>query len=214
MIATAATKDRHVMPKALRMMSAAAGVGVLFTLLAACSSGSSDATSNTPQGAVGDSGGGATAMSTATQYSFQSHGTVGTIEVVKPIDPRVAKIEAYRKLAHGHSVTYVVATVDNTNGTEGSNMYAVDIVTGEGQQITAMGVSEAFSPWMDHFEHGGNFAPGYNTGVDLSNRYQFGLDPGAKGTAILVTRRPVASIMRMFVYPDGGMEQVEATPIT
>ncbi|MEJ7742081.1 MAG: hypothetical protein WKF73_05735 [Nocardioidaceae bacterium] len=140
---------------------------------------------------------------TAAAFAFAYQGTTGTVQVVEASDPRIAELEAYRKSVGGSPVTYVVADVDNTNGATPINMYAVDVVTAEGSQIfRARSVSHRIVKW----DRGSTSA----RDIRLVRKFNVYLQPGAKGTAVLSTPKPVPSIARMWVYPAGGIEQVEA----
>ena len=47
-------------------------------------------------------------------------------------------------------------------------------------------------------------------GVDLSNGNQIYLLPSAKRTVFLTSQIPVSHVSRVFVYPSGGFDRVEA----
>lgn len=124
-------------------------------------------------------------------------------------DPAVAKLEAYRKKAKGAPVTYLIGQIDDSNGASDLNMYSVVVVTDDGQQITADGVSAAVEEWQQAF--GTSDTKNYNDGVNLINASEFFLRPGAKGTVVLVADQAISSVRRVFVYPAGGMDEVEMT---
>ena len=50
----------------------------------------------------------------------------------------------------------------------------------------------------------------YNRGVALINANNTYLLPGAKGTFILATTDTIATASRVYVYPSGGFDRVEA----
>ncbi|UNX55408.1 hypothetical protein MF406_03835 [Georgenia sp. TF02-10] len=146
-------------------------------------------------------------------YEFEYMGATGTIEIpAEATHPAVAEFEEYRQTVGGAPVTYLVAEIDNTNGTDDINMYEVDIVTEEGEQLTTYGVGDAIDVWGDLVDT--NTDEGvdlYNRGVDLSNAQLDSLLPGAKGTQVLILDAPLDSVSRVFVYPAGGVDRVEAT---
>ena len=142
-------------------------------------------------------------------YQFDYLGAVGNIEIpLSPDDPAVAELEEYRKLTGSDDVGYVKVIVDNTNGTDDINMYSVVAVTSAGEQVEFTGLDEAISTWQDRLPE--DDVAGYNRGVELTNQHQFFLHPGAKGTAILINPEPVSDVSRVFVYPAGGSNRVEA----
>ncbi len=148
-------------------------------------------------------------------YRFEYAGATGVVTIPTPAeDAAVAKYEAYRKLAKAPKVVYVKAVVDNSKGTENINMYQVVVVGEDGQQIEVGSPDDTVSDWQDAFET--NSRKGverYNQGVNLINRGHVYLRPGAKGTAILISPSPITSVQRVFVYPAGGFDQVEATKL-
>jgi hypothetical protein len=88
-------------------------------------------------------------------------------------------------------------------------MYSIIVVTGDGQQVTGSGVGSVVSMWQEAF--GTSDTGDYNTGVSLINASNFYLQPGAKGSAILVADQSFSTVKRVFVYPAGGVDKVEAT---
>jgi hypothetical protein len=143
-------------------------------------------------------------------YSFSFHGARGSIQVPTPrTDPRLEPYGDYRRLAGAPVVTYLIATVDNQSD-DTINMYKVVVVTNDGRQIEATSVSDFVDRWRDAFAGEGGDAAKYNRGIELSNRSQFYLLPGARGTAFLATDTPLSSIKRVFVYPAGGFSRIEA----
>jgi hypothetical protein len=101
----------------------------------------------------------------------------------------------------------VIAQVDNQSG-GAIDMYEVVVVAANGRQFEATSISDYVDKWKDTFD-GGEVAK-YNKGVDLSNESRFFLLPGAKGTAILGVKEPITSVQRVFVYPAGAFDRVEA----
>lgn len=142
-------------------------------------------------------------------YQFDYMGAVGNIEIpLSPDDPGVAELEAYRKLTGSDDVGYVRVIVDNMGGTEDINMYQVVAVTSAGEQVEFSGLAEAIATWRGRLAE--DDVAGYNRGIDLTNEQQFFLLPGAKGTALLVNPEPVTEVARVFVYPAGAFDRIEA----
>lgn len=125
------------------------------------------------------------------------------------MDPRLQKYGDYRRLAQAPTVTYLIAHVDNRS--EGViNMYQVVVVTAEGRQVEATSVSDYVDRWRDAISEKGGDWTAVNRGYQLANDSTFYLHPGAKGTAILATDVPIKSVKRVFVYPAGGFDRLEA----
>jgi hypothetical protein len=124
-------------------------------------------------------------------------------------DTRLEPYGDYRRLAGAPAVTYLIASVDNQSD-DTINMYKVVVVTNDGRQIEATSVSDFVDRWREAFAGEGGDSAKYNRGIELSNKGQFYLLPGAKGTAILATDSSIPSVKRVFVYPAGLFSRVEA----
>lgn len=145
-------------------------------------------------------------------YQFDYKGAVGNVEIpLSPADPSVAELEDYRKTTGSDDVGYAKVVVDNTNGTSDINMYQVVAVTKDGEQFEFTGLDDAISTWQGRVAE--DDGEGHSRGTDLINEHQFFLNPGAKGTAILINPEPVPDVARLFVYPAGGIDKVEAYPV-
>jgi hypothetical protein len=143
-------------------------------------------------------------------YSFAYRGAAGTIQIPASImDPRLERYGDYRRLAKAPAISYVIAQVDNQSD-DTINMYEVVIVTDAGQQIEATSISNYVDVWRDAFSGEGGDTKKYNLGIALSNASNFYLHPGAKGTAILGAKEPIKTVQRVFVYPAGAFDRVEA----
>ncbi len=141
-------------------------------------------------------------------YAFTFGGAKGTIQIPASVmDPRLEKFGDYRRLAKARAITYLIAQVDNQSS-QAITMYEVVIVTGDGRQFEATSISDYVDVWRDSFSD--SEVTNYNRGVALSNASRFFLHPGAKGTAILGVRGPITSVRRVFVYPAGALDRVEA----
>ncbi|TCC05011.1 hypothetical protein [Kribbella soli] len=135
---------------------------------------------------------------------------MGTIQVPANImDPRLERYGDYRRLAQARAITYLIAQVDNRSD-DTITMYEVVVVTNDGQQIEATSISDYVDTWRDAFAGEGGDATTYNRGIALSNSSNFYLHPGAKGTAILGAKEPIKTVKRVFVYPAGAFDRVEA----
>jgi hypothetical protein len=75
-------------------------------------------------------------------------------ELPTPVtEPALAKLEAYRKKTGGKPVTYVVADVDNRNGTEVVNMYQINAFDREGREYTFSAVRQAIEVWKPTYRN-------------------------------------------------------------
>lgn len=143
-------------------------------------------------------------------YTFSYQGAVGTIQVPANIlDPRLERYGDYRRLAKARPITYLIAQVDNKSD-DTINLYEVVVVTNDGQQIEATSISDYVDTWRDAFAGEDGDVTKYNLGIKLSNSSSFYLHPGAKGTAILGAKEPIKTVKRVFVYPAGAFDRVEA----
>lgn len=143
-------------------------------------------------------------------YTFSYHGAVGTILVPANIkDPRLEPYGDYRRAANARPITYLIAQVDNQSD-DTINMYEVVVVTNDGRQIEATSISNYIDTWRDSFAGEDGDVKKYNQGIELSNSSNFYLLPGAKGTAFLGATQPITTVKRVFVYPAGAFDRVEA----
>jgi hypothetical protein len=143
-------------------------------------------------------------------YTFSYQGAVGTIQVPANIkDPRLERYGDYRRLAKARPITYLIAKVDNQSD-DTINMYEVVVVTADGQQIEATSISDFVDIWRDSFAGEDGNVKKYNQGIELSTSSSFSLYPGARGTAILGAKEPITTVKRVFVYPAGAFDRVEA----
>lgn len=62
-------------------------------------------------------------------------------------DPALAKLEAFRKKTGGKPVSYILADVDNRQGTELVNMYQINVFDKEGREYTFSGVTDVLRTW-------------------------------------------------------------------
>jgi hypothetical protein len=145
------------------------------------------------------------------EYTFTHAGAAGTVTVpTASTDTRVAEYEEYRKLAGAIAVTYVASDIDNRNGAETITMYRVVVITDDGRQIEAPNISVRLATWRDAFSStGSGDVQAYDRGVELEHAIQ-PLPPGTSGTLINAAAQLVPSVARVFVYPTGGLDRVEA----
>jgi hypothetical protein len=127
--------------------------------------------------------------------------------------PAVGAVRRLPSAREGKPITYLIAQVDNQSD-DTINMYEVVVVTNAGQQIEATSISDYVDSWRNSFAGGeGTDAENFSRGIELSNASNFALLPGAKGTAILGAKEPITTVKRVFVYPAGPFDRVEARRI-
>ena len=145
------------------------------------------------------------------EYTFTHAGAAGTVTVpTATTDTRIAEYEEYRKLADAIGVTYVASNIDNRNGAETITMYRVVVITDDGRQIEAPNIGVRLATWRDAFSStGSGNVQAYHRGVELEHAIQ-PLPPGTSGTLINAAAQLVPSVARVFVYPTGGLDRVEA----
>ncbi len=144
-------------------------------------------------------------------YEFAHGGATGVVTVPTSVsDARVAEYEAYRQSAGAIEVTYVVTEIDNTGGADVVTMYKIVIVTGDGSQIEVPPIGVRLETWRDAFSAPGTSnAEAYNRGVALHEAVT-SVKPGTRGRLINAAAQLVPSVARVFVYPTGGIDRVEA----
>lgn len=148
-------------------------------------------------------------------YAFEYMGAQVRLEVpTDPTDPRLAELEAYRTKLGAPEVSYVIAEVDNTDGADSINMNQVVVVTEEGEQVTLDTIFTVIGEWQDLVPIDDDSGT-YNQGVELYNSYlDNNLLPGAKGTAVVAGGDgDIDSVARVFAYPAGGFDRIEATRV-
>ena len=145
------------------------------------------------------------------EYTFTHAGAAGTVTVpAATTDTRIAEYEGYRKLAGAIGVTYVASDIDNRNGAETITMYRVVVITDDGRQIEAPNIGVRLATWRDALSStGSGDVQAYDRGVELEHAIQ-PLPPGTSGTLINAAAQLVPSVARVFVYPTGGLDRVEA----
>lgn len=143
-------------------------------------------------------------------------------------DPAVAELEAYRAQVDGAPVSYLVADVDNRNGTDRVNMYMVSAFNEEGRQFTFATVTDAINLWKPTYQADGTYllpngkvlddasgTPLSRQATELYNANIDDADVAERRTIILAstdTDLP-AEFTRVAVQPSGGMgDEEEATP--
>ena len=93
-------------------------------------------------------------MSTALYKLTTELGADITFRLPTPAsDPAVAAIEAYRVKVGAGPVSYLVADVDNRQGTALVNMYMVKAFDGEGRQVTFSSVTELIHSWAPTYSY-------------------------------------------------------------
>ncbi|MFE4197265.1 hypothetical protein ACFRJ9_15485 [Paenarthrobacter sp. NPDC056912] len=156
--------------------------------------------------------------------------TGGTIRFTLPTpasDPAVADIEAFRKKTGAAPVSYIVADVDNRNGTTPINMYRVSAYDADGKEYSFAWAETVFGEWGPSFgsdyvyhmrdgstvdEATGNAL--YNEGVRLNNAVDIVASPAQRANLILISKSTdlPKEFTRVAVNPSGMGNPVEALP--
>lgn len=152
-----------------------------------------------------------------------------TFELPTPVtDPTLAKLEAYRKKTGGKPVTYVVADVDNRQGTEAAGIYHLDAFDKEGKRYTFSTVTDAIDLWQPTYGQGDVYrlpngralddATGTslnNEGVDLHNAHLHGVDKAERATLVLASTEVdlPKEFTRVSIRPSGLEEGQDAKPV-
>lgn len=126
----------------------------------------------------------------------------------QPDNALVDRLEAERKRLQEPALSYVVVSIDNTNGTGDVNMYKVAVVDNDGNQYESVNFDDL--GWSDKAT---DDTAEYNRVIGLSTDLSVFLHPGAKGTAVMLFKKRPPTVKRLFVYPDGGLEDTEAMVI-
>lgn len=143
-------------------------------------------------------------------------------------DPAVAAIEAYRVKAGAAPVSYLVAEVDNSNGTVPVNLYSVSVFDAGGRRFTFSSVADAIHSWGPTYSYDFGWRMGDGSAVDEAaagtlKREATGLHSANVNTTVDVagqTRVVLASydaqlpagFVRVIVQPFGMDVEVEAAP--
>lgn len=142
-------------------------------------------------------------------------------------DPAVAKLEEFRDKAGGAPVTYLVASVDNRQGTEPVKIYMVAVFDEEGRQYTFSTVADALDSWKPSFDSDYKYklpdgtvlddAAGdelSRSATDLNNENLGDVDPAERATVVLASTDVDLpdEFSRVAVQPSGRGEGEEAKP--
>ena len=145
-------------------------------------------------------------------------------------DEPIAEIEEYREATGAEPVTYLIADVDNRDGTDSINMWKVEVFDEEGNSYEFNGVSEYVSdigPEADWASEDESYTLIDGTEIskdeyftlnsistDLHNEHLHGASAAERKTMILVyegTDLP-DEYTRVAVFPNGATEEVDAYP--
>ena len=150
-----------------------------------------------------------------------------------PSDPssdELTEIEQYRKDVQADPVTYIVADVDNREGTDSVNLYEVNVFDEDGNKYEFSDLSEYVSDIAPETDidgdsnayklQNGEIIDGdtgwdlYDKSIDLHNEYLHGADVGERKTIIRVYEGDdfPEEFTRVAVYPNGAFEEAEAFP--
>ncbi|MCL2504126.1 MAG: hypothetical protein FWE94_05975 [Coriobacteriia bacterium] len=141
-------------------------------------------------------------------YSTAGYGTTITAEV--PADNNnglVSELEAFRKKAKASEVSYLVISVDNTDGEEEVFVDRIDVVTEDGTRIQFNAAWSSIEQWFAHQSS----TTVYNAGVNLHNKHanRGVVRPGAKSEVVLVAKEKPLSIKSVWLDGDFLMKKVE-----
>jgi hypothetical protein len=156
-------------------------------------------------------------------------GTKITFKLPTPVtDPALAKLEAFRKKAGGKPVSYIVADVDNRNGTEPVNMYQINALDKEGREYTFGAVTDVLDTWKPTYRNDYEYklpdgrvvdqATGSalsREGTELHNSNLIGADVAERAKIILATTDVDLpdGFTRVSVQPSGAGEGEDAVPV-
>lgn len=139
-------------------------------------------------------------------------------------DERLREIEKFRKDAGADPVTYIIADIDNRQGSEYVNMYDVTAYDVDGKKYEFSGVSDFIDEWgptytsdYDYVLPDGTKMEStagealYSRGSDLSNEYLDGIDAAERGPMVLASKASKLpnEFTRVAVHPSGGMNEAE-----
>jgi hypothetical protein len=152
-----------------------------------------------------------------------------TFKLPTPVtDPALAKLEAFRKKAGGKPVSYIVADVDNRNGTEPVNMYQINAFDKEGREYTFGAVTDVLDTWKPTYRNDYEYklpdgrvvdqATGSalsREGTELHNSNLIGADVAERAKIILATTDVDLpdGFTRVSVQPSGAGEGEDAVPV-
>jgi hypothetical protein len=215
----------------VKRLGAPAAAAALIIGLAGCS--------GTPQAAGVGTAGSASPAAPAPAPTFKGEpagkfalktksGAAVTFNLPTPAtDPNVAPIEAYRVKTGAAPVTYLIADVDNRNGTQPVNMYRVMAFDKQGHEYDFSLVWNLVNSWEPVFGEDYKWktrsgavlddATGQalsNEGNDLQNTNLNGADIGARKTLVLASKSTdlPSEFTRVAVMPSGAFGEEEATP--
>lgn len=142
-------------------------------------------------------------------------------------DPAVADIEAFRKKTGAAPVSYIVADVDNRNGTDVINMYRLSAYDADGKEYSFVRAATVVADWRpsfgsDYFYHlrdGSTLDEKtgtalYNEGVALNNAIDIVASPAQRANIVLISKATdlPKEFTRVAVSPSGMGTPIEAVP--
>jgi hypothetical protein len=141
-------------------------------------------------------------------------------------DPAVSAIEAYRVKVGAAPVSYLVADVDNREGTLPVNMYVVSAFSEEGRQFTFSGVADAIQGWAPTYSYDYKWSMGGKAldeavgaelkreANDLYNAEVSDVDTGERTTVVLASSDAElpTEFAKVAVQPSGMGDGEEARP--
>lgn len=164
--------------------------------------------------------------------TYSAEGAHITFELPTSVgNDELTGIEQYRQDVQADPVTYLVADVDNRQGTGPINMYQVKAFDEDGNTYEFSGVSEYIgdiAPSTDWDEDDGTYllpdgtrlpqeegSDLHSQSIDLHNEYLHGVDAAARDTMVLVYEGDdlPTEFTRVAVWPNGAFEEAEAYPV-
>jgi len=141
--------------------------------------------------------------------------------------PEVAAIEDYRQAAKIGTLTYVIADVDNREGTDSVNMYGISVFDKDGNEYEFKTVDMALYDWSPEWTADDQYF--YADGTEMSEQEYWRIDEMAWGLEENLTDYVKASgrgemilvyegddlpdeFTRVAVLPNGAFEETEAFP--
>lgn len=161
----------------------------------------------------------------AYQLVTMGNATVTFDVPANPADPLLADIESFRQDAGAAPVSYIIAEVDNRDGTETVNMYKISAYDADGNEYEFTAVYEAISNWGPSYTEEYVYVLPDGTKLDeatgsalsdrkttLHNAYLDNVDQSQKGTMILVSKSTdlPSEFVRVGAQPSGMGEQQNA----
>lgn len=194
----------------VRALAAAALATAMF--LTGCGGSSTDNSAQTERPAEEVEGAGL--------WEFEWEGMKGTLQFPAPADhARVVKLEEWRQVAEAAPVTYVLVTLDNTEGTEAfGELPFVHVTTQSGDRIKLEQWSNVMDEWEPAIrevnpEVSDEIRGAYQLRWDVNGEGAIAIEPGQTGEKVFYTDQNIDDIasVEVTIYPNNPDAVVEAT---